>query len=66
MKDELGGKIMTKLIGLKAKTHSYLIDDRSKDKKPKGTKKWVIKRKHKFEKYENCLEANQPENKKIF
>ena len=57
---------MTKLIGLKAKTHSYLIDDRSKDKKPKGTKKWVIKRKHKFEKYENCLEANQPENKKIF
>ena len=33
MKDELGRKIMTKLVGLRAKTYSYLIDDSSEDKK---------------------------------
>ena len=44
MKDVLGGKIMTKFVGLRAKTYSYLIDDGSEDKKAKGTKKCVIKR----------------------
>ena len=38
IKDELGGKIMTRFVGLKAKTYSYLIDDGSEDKKAKGTK----------------------------
>ena len=33
MKDELGGKIKTKVVILKAKTYSYLIDDGSDDKK---------------------------------
>ena len=44
MKDKLGRKIMTKFVGLRAKTYRYLIDDGSKDK-AKGTKKCVIKRK---------------------
>ena len=42
MKDELGGKIMTKFlkfVGLGAKTYSYLVDKSSEDKKVKGTKK---------------------------
>ena len=59
-KDKLGGKIMTKFVGLRVKSYSYLIDDDIE----KGTiHKSVIKRKLKFEKYKNCLEANQLENK---
>ena len=63
MKDELGGKIMTKFVGLGAKTYGYLIDDSSGYKKAKGTKKCVIKRKIIFENYKNCLEATQLDNK---
>ena len=48
MKDELGGKIMTEFVGLRAKTYSYLIDDGSEDKKPRGTKTCAIKRKLKL------------------
>ena len=63
MKDKLGGKIMTKFVGLRAKTYSYLIDDGREDKKAKGTKKCVIKKTLKFENYKNCLEATQLQNK---
>ena len=38
MKDELGREIMTKFVGLTAKTYSYLIDNSSEDIKAKGTK----------------------------
>ena len=38
MKDKLGGKIMTKFVGLRAKTYSCLIDDGSEGIKAKGTK----------------------------
>ena len=57
IKDKLGGKNMTKFVVLRAKTQSYLIDNCSKDKKAKGTKKIIIKRKLKFENYKNCLEG---------
>ena len=39
MKDELGGTVMTKFVGLRVKTYSYLINDGSEDKKAKGIKK---------------------------
>ena len=61
MKDDLGGKIMTKFVRLRAKTYSYLIDG-SQDKKGNGTKNCAIKKKLKFEKYKNRLEATQFEN----
>ena len=38
MKDELGGKIMTKFVGVRARTYSCLIDNGSEDKKAKGIK----------------------------
>ena len=54
---------MTKWVGLRARTCSYLIDDGKEDEKTKGTKKCVIKWKLKFENYKNCLEAAKLENK---
>ena len=62
MKDELGRKIKTKFVGLRAKTYSYLIDDGSEDKNAKVFKNFVIK-KLKFENFKKHLEATQLENK---
>ena len=44
MKDGLGGRIMTKSVGLSAKTYSYFIDDSSEVKKVQDTKRCVIKK----------------------
>ena len=41
------------------KTYSYLTDDCEEDKKPKGTKKCVIKRRLKFSDYQDCLLNNE-------
>ena len=52
-KDEIGGKIVTKFVALRAKTYSFLIDeytdeDYEKNRivniKANGTKKCVVKR----------------------
>ena len=67
-KDELGGKIMTEFVGLRAKTYSYLIDgyndedyEKNKiiNKKAKGTKKCVIKRELIFDNYKESLFDNK-------
>ena len=63
MKDKLGRKIITKLVGLRAETYGYLTDDGSEDEKAKSTEKCVIKRKLKFKNYKNCLEATRLDNK---
>ena len=63
MKNKLHGKIMIEFIGLRAKTYNYLIDDRSENKKAKGTNMCVIKRKRKFKDYSNCLEPTGLETK---
>ena len=66
MKDELAGKIVIKVFGLRAKTYSYLIDDGRDNKKAKGTKKCVIKRELKFESYKNCLKIPQLDNERSY
>ena len=63
MKDELGRKILSKFVELRAKTYIYLLSEGREDKKGKDTKKCVIKRKFKFENYKSCLEATQFKNK---
>ena len=67
-KDEIGGKIMTKFVALRAKTYSFLIDEytdedyeknRIVNKKPKGTKKCVVKREILFSNYPDSLFKNK-------
>ena len=48
------------------KTCCYLIDEGSEDKKAKDTKKYVVKRKLKFEICKNHLEATRLCNKKSY
>ena len=43
MKDELARKIMTKFVGLRAKTCRHLINVGNEDKKVKSTEKCVTK-----------------------
>ena len=59
MKDELGRTIMTEFVALRPKTYSYLMDDGGSDKKAKGTKKCVIKRRVTFNDYKDCLLNNE-------
>ena len=66
-KDELGGKIITKFVALRAKAYADLIDGYDDDyekniiinKKAKGTKKCVIKRELMFENYKDSLFNNK-------
>ena len=59
IKDELGEKIMTQFVALRPKTYSCLTDDCKEDKKAKGTKKCVIKRRLRFNDYKDCLLNNE-------
>ena len=59
MKDELGGKIMTEFFALRPKIYLYFTDDCKEDKKTKGIKQCVIKRRLKFNGYRYCLLNNE-------
>ena len=39
MKDNFGGKIIAKFVGLRAKAYSFLLDDGSEDKKKNAQKR---------------------------
>ena len=61
-KDELGGKILTEFVALRAKTYAYvqLNDDKLEEhKKAKGTKKCVIKKHLNFDLYNKGLFNNE-------
>ena len=55
MKDELGGTITTKFVGLWAKTYSYIKNDGSEDKKAKVQKS--VSSKKTLKSYKNCLKV---------
>ena len=59
MKDEPGEKIMIKIVGLRSKTYSYLIDGSSENK----NQRCLIKRKLKFENFKNYLKVTELERK---
>ena len=54
-KDELGAKIRAEVVALRPKTWTYVMDDGREDKKAKGTKKCIMKRRLMFENYKDCL-----------
>ena len=54
-KDEVGGKQITKFVGLKPKLYSFKVEESSTTKKLKGIKKNVVKKKIEFEDYVRCL-----------
>ena len=58
-KDELGGKIMKESCALSAKTFTYLMDEDSKNKKAKGVKRCIVKRRLIFENYKDSLFNNK-------
>ena len=56
MKDELGGKIMTEFVALRAKMYAYRnIDKEVKEKRCKGTKKCVVAEGLTFDDNKTCL-----------
>ena len=56
---------MKELRRLRAQTYRYITDNNNESKKARGTKKYIVKRKLKFENYKNCLQGSQLENKII-
>ena len=48
-------KIMIEFCALRATTYAFLLDDDTKKKKAKGTKKCTIKREIMFEQNKDCL-----------
>ena len=47
MKDECGGKIIKEFAALRPKLHSFLMDEGKEEKKAKGVKKSVVKKRFK-------------------
>ena len=56
---------MVKFVGLRAKTYTYLTDERCEEKKTKDRKRWVIE-KNKSENYKDCLETTQYYNERKY
>ena len=58
-KDELGGKIMTEFLALRAKAYAYLMEDDTEPKKAKGMNTCIIKTELIFENYRESLFNNK-------
>ena len=58
-KDELGGKIMTEFLALRAKAYAYLMEDDTEPKKAKEMNTCIIKTELIFENYRESLFNNK-------
>ena len=56
-KDEAGGEVITKFVGLRAKNYAFLLGNKE-HKKCKGIKKCVTENNITFKDYEDCLFTN--------
>ena len=65
MKDELGCKIITEYVGLRAKLYSYKMLNKKETKKCKGIKKSVVDKTISFEAYKECLLGGKKEMRKM-
>ena len=64
-KDEVGGKQITKFVGLRPKLYSFKIEESNTNKKCKGIKKNVVKKKIEFEDYVDCLKTGKKQMRKM-
>ena len=64
MKDEAGGKSITKFVGLRAKNYSFMLESKEQ-KECKGIKKSVTRNNISFLDYETCLFSNISQLRKM-
>ena len=55
---------MKQFAALRAKTYTYLTNNKDQNKKAEGTKEFIFRREIKFEDHKKCLKATKLENKK--
>ena len=55
MKDECNGKIMTEFIVIRSKMYAYQMEDGREEKKGKGIKKHLVKKKLELDHYRDCV-----------
>ena len=58
-KHELGGKVMTEFVALRARTYAYLMEDGNKHKKGKRTKNSVLELEIMFKSYKDSFFNNE-------
>ena len=64
-KDEAGGKVIDKFVGLRAKLYSYKMFEGEESKKCKGVKKSVVKKSIAHEDYKKCLFTGKEQLRKM-
>ena len=64
-KDEVGGKVIDELVGLRAKLYSYKMFEGEESKNAKELKKWVVKKSIAHEHYKKCLFTGKEQLQKM-
>ena len=64
-KDEAMGKIIKEFVGLRAKLHSFKMDEGEESKKCKGVKKQVVEKSITHEDYKTCLLTGKEQLRKM-